>query len=164
MNEVKDQRITNTKLRRRLDIRSKTEYAQKRQLNYMEFLAKKIKPSYKEEANNKEERNKFKVQKLLFAWSDHSRRGGQPQRTYRVAYKESLTQIYPTLPKDGDFKVWREDVEKGIFRQKTNEWWNSIALKTAEEHRVRRERTQRERIETVEEASEEEQYWHTHGS
>ena len=93
------------------------------------------------ETTDDRKQNHFQQFKLLFAWSAPTRPTGQPQRNLRTAYKESLGKIYPDLPKDGDFKMWRPDIESGLFKEKTETWWEQI-------HPTQQRANQRPRTET----------------
>ena len=120
MYTVRTKRLTNRFIREKMEIRNITDYVRKRQLDWLNHLAKEY---IKDESNRGQTEGQFRQHKLLFAWSDSPRQRGQPQRNLRTAYKECLSEIYPDLPKDGDFKMWRPDVQRGNFKERIEGWW-----------------------------------------
>ena len=135
---VQMKRITNKFIREKMEIRNITDYIYKRQLDWLGHLGKFY---INNEATEDRNKSHFQQFKLLFAWSAPTRPTGQPQRNLRTAYKESLTKIYPDLPKDGDFKIWRPDIESGLFKEKTETWWEQV-------HPTHQKANQEPRIET----------------
>jgi exonuclease III len=146
MFEVEEKRITNRKLRESFDnIRNIDEFIKERQLTWLEHVLK-MNPNQN-------------TKKLVNAWIQNPRRGGQPQHNIRHSYRKALIAIGEIDDDDtkAPFKEWVHniaDLPKGHWREdvkKRLRKWSSDNDKDRDEERAaKRLRTELTATETIE--------------
>jgi exonuclease III len=143
MFEVEERRITNKQMRETFDnIRNISEFIKERQLTWLEHVLQ-MDPTKN-------------TRKLVNAWIQHPRRGGQPQHNLRHSYRKALIAVGEITEDDtqAPFKKWVsriEDLPEGTswkldVRKRLRKWNSKRDAEKANERRQRRE--------TEEEASE----------
>jgi exonuclease III len=140
MFEVEEKRITNRKLRESFDnIRNITEFIKERQLTWLEHVLK-MDP-------------KQNTRKLVNAWIQNPRRGGQPQHNLRHSYRKALVAIGKVDSDDpkAPFKEWTKsivDLPQGHWRddvkKRLRKWSAENDETRAAERAAKRQRTQEE--------------------
>jgi hypothetical protein len=140
MFEVEEKRITNRKLRESFDnIRNITEFIKERQLTWLEHVLK-MDP-------------KQNTRKLVNAWIQNPRRGGQPQHNLRHSYRKALVAIGEIDSDDAKapFKEWTKsivDLPQGHWRddvkKRLRKWSAENDETRAAERAAKRQRIQEE--------------------